>query len=353
VSRFVIHALAAIILGGSLALAYFAPQRYEPLMEEDRAVEWATVLLYLAAGMVRAHHAVRTRRVFDGLVALFCIFVAGEEISWGQRLIGYTPPAAFLEHNTQQEANLHNFGEVFGRPKWMLVVALAGYGLVLPALALLAPARRLLGRVGATAPGATFAPWFGAAVALLIWYPVTFTGEWVELLSGWLFLCSSPLPTHFATAFAVAAVPLSLAMTSVSAARRGGGTDGPDLACARAEVAALLEDLVRGGATNPELHMMHSVHKRVWGSVTAGFVDGDLLGRFRAAPCAGSTPESLAERRRYAVDPWGTAYWMLVTRDSESGEQRVVVYSFGPNRRRDGEPGATTGDDVQVEGVRW
>jgi hypothetical protein len=164
----VVHVVAAVIALGSLALAYFAPERYEPLMEEDRAVEWATVLLFLAAGVVRGYHAVVTRRVFDGLVALFCIFVAGEEISWGQRLIGYTPPAAFLEHNTQQEANLHNFAEVFGRPKWMLVVALGGYGLLLPALTRLTPARRLLGRVGATAPGLAVVPWFAAAIALLI-----------------------------------------------------------------------------------------------------------------------------------------------------------------------------------------
>jgi hypothetical protein len=350
VKRLVVHVIAGLIVGAALALAYFAPERYDPLMEEDRAVEWATVALYLAAAIVRGYHAVQSRRIFDGLVALFCLFVAGEEISWGQRLIGYIPPAAFLEHNTQQETNIHNFADVFGRPKWMLILALAGFGLLLPALArATSTTRRLLERAGATAPAPAFVPWFLAAVALLIWYPVTFTGEWVELLSGWLFLASAPLSIRAATAVAIASVPLSLAMTSISAARSGSRADGREVACARAEVAALLADLVEGGAATEDLATMSSVHKRVWGSVASGYVDDSGLRRFRATPCEGGSLGSLAPRRRYAVDPWGTAYWMHVTRDPESDEQRFVVYSFGPNRRRDGEPGETTGDDVAAQ----
>jgi hypothetical protein len=43
---------------------------------------------------------------------------------------------------------------------------------------------------------------------------------------------------------------------------------------------------------------------------------------------------------------------MEVTRNDESDEQRVVVYSFGPNRRRDGEPGEASGDDIPAVGVK-
>lgn len=348
--RALTHVVAAAIIVAAVALAHFAPERYEPLMQEDRAVEWATVMLFLAAGIVRSYHAIRTRRVFDGLVGLFCLFVAGEEISWGQRLIGYTPAGVFLEHNTQQEANLHNFADIFGRPKWMLIMSLAGYGLLLPVSARAVPTRRLLEKVGATAPPVAVAPWFLSAIALLIWYPVTFTGEWVELLAGWLFLASAPLPPRITAMTAAAALPAALAMTWVSAARRP--ADSAQVTCARAEASALVDDIVRGHAATPDLDQMGSIHKRVWGSVTAGFIDDPLLRRFRATSCPGDDAGgSRVARRRYVVDPWGIAYWVAVTADDESGGRRVVVYSFGPNRRRDGEPGATTGDDVHAEGV--
>jgi hypothetical protein len=232
VKRSLVHVLAATIVLGALALARFAPDRYDPLMEEDRAVEWATVVFFLAAGITRSYQAIRTRRGFDALVALFCLFVAGEEVSWGQRLIGYTPPGVFLEHNTQQEANLHNFADIFGRPKWMLIMALAGYGLLLPALARVAPARRPLEKLGATAPPVAVVPWFLAAIALLIWYPVTFTGEWVELLAGWLFLAAAPVSPRATAITAAAALPAALVMTWVSAVRRPG--DSSQVACAAA-----------------------------------------------------------------------------------------------------------------------
>ena len=40
--------------------------------------------------------------------ALLFFFAAGEEISWGQRLIGWDSGDFFLEHNAQEETNLHN-----------------------------------------------------------------------------------------------------------------------------------------------------------------------------------------------------------------------------------------------------
>jgi hypothetical protein len=350
VTRSLVHVVAALIILGALALAHVTPERYDALMEEDRAVEWATVVLFLAAGVVRSYRAIRTRRVFDALVGLFCLFVAGEEISWGQRLIGYTPPGVFLEHNTQQEANVHNFADIFGRPKWMLIMALAGYGLLLPAVSRAGAARRLLDRIGATAAPVVVAPWFLAAITLLIWYPVTFTGEWVELLAGWLFLATAQLSPRPTAMTAAVALPVALAMTWVSAARRPGGSS--QVMCARGEASALVDDIVRGHAATPDLDQMGSIHKRVWGSVTAGFIDDSLLRQFRATSCPGDgAGGSASERRHYVVDPWGTAYWIAVTREDESGVRRVVVYSFGPNRRRDGEPGATTGDDVHAEGV--
>jgi hypothetical protein len=60
--------------------------------------------------------------------------------------------------------------------------------------------------------------------------------------------------------------------------------------------------------------------------------------------CAG-TDVAAANRRRFAVDPWGTAYWLFADKNA-SNPPELVVYSFGPNRRRDGEAGVAGGDDI-------
>lgn len=36
------------------------------------------------------------------------IFFAGEDLNWGQHYIGWTPPDYFLEHNREEETNIHN-----------------------------------------------------------------------------------------------------------------------------------------------------------------------------------------------------------------------------------------------------
>jgi hypothetical protein len=341
------YVLAAAWVCGIFAFAYYAPERYEAAMQEDRPVEWATVVLFLAAAAVRLRAAVRQRHAFDFLVALFCVFVAGEEFSWGQRLVGFTPPDAFLERNTQQEFNVHNFADVFGRPKWVLMMALTGYGLVLPALWLVRPIRRLMERVGAAAPPLVLAPLFAAAIGLLYWYPFTFTGEWVEALAGTLFLATAPISLRsFGGLLAVTPV-VAFAMTAVSAMRRA--ADPALVACATAETRALLTAVADSNAATEDLSSGGSVHKRVWTAVQEEYLDPSALDALMSVACRGEDSEDRASRRRYAVDPWGTAYWIDTNRP-RGGVRPVVIYSFGPNRRRDGEPGMTTGDDVTARG---
>jgi hypothetical protein len=338
-SRTAGHLVAFAWIGLMLASARLAPDRYWDAMQEDRVVEWWTALLFLTAGVIALQRAFSQRRIGDALVALFCMFVAGEELSWGQRLIGYTPPAAFLEHNTQQELNLHNFRDVLGRPKWLLAGILAGYGLLLPAVARTRSGRRIMDTVRLTAPPLRAAPWFAAAIALLAWYPVEFTGEWVETLAGGLFLATLGGGAGTTTTTATLGLAAAAALSLVSARRAAS----PELlVCARDEVRALSAELASNATAR--LRRMRRVHKRVWTAVQDGYVGGDAPRALRAASCRG-TDVTAANRRRFLVDPWGTAYWLVV--DNKAGETReLVVYSFGPNRRRDGEAGLGGGDDI-------
>lgn len=345
-----LHVAIAAWVVGMLLFARRAPDRYAAAMQEDRVVEWWTMLLYVPAAIVQLRRAIRGRRAFDVLVGLFFVFVAGEEISWGQRLLGFTPPAPFLAHNTQQEFNLHNFASVFGRPKWILAFVLLSYGLLLPVVARMDWGRRLTRRLGATPPPLALAPWFVAAVALLVWYPVEFTGEWVECLAGALFLASLGLSATSLLRNAAATFGAACVLTAYSAHT---GSDDPDrVACARAETQALLADVTAGGATESLLNG-RGIHKRVWTAGEDGYLALDRTPSFRATSCSGAAGVDAAARRRYTVDPWGTAYWIKTARRSGGG-RRILVYSFGPNRERDGDEGdtgPTREDDVVAEGI--
>lgn len=61
--------------------------------------------------------------------------VAGEEISWGQRLFGFPTPAQLQEINYQGEANLHNIVALDNLVKFTHIGA-GLYGTMLPLLAL-------------------------------------------------------------------------------------------------------------------------------------------------------------------------------------------------------------------------
>jgi hypothetical protein len=321
------HLLFGLWIAGLLALSYLAPEFYYALLQEDRFVEWLTATVFLAAGILRLRAAWQTRRVFDALIGLFCVFVGGEEFSWGQRLLGFTPPDVFLEHNTQQELTLHNFADIFGKPKGVLILALLGYGVVLPAARRFGM-YRILDRIGASAPHTAFSPWFLASAVLLVWYPAELTGEWVETLAASLFLAAAP-PLQRARWFAGAAA-FAVLLTLISA--RGISRSPHAVQCARAEAQAVLHDIE--AVLDADADLFHtSVHKRLYSAIEAGYLP-DVLINYESARCAGETGDVIDTRRRYGLDPWGMAYWVRSKRDA-AGHRVITVYSFGPNRKRD------------------
>ena len=150
------RALAAnvLLLGFLGAFAWLEasyPDLYYRSVQEDQALEWASFWSFFVAGGVFAVAAWRQHRRVGALpwflvgLALFCVFVAMEEISWGQRVFGHRPPDYFLAENYQQELNLHNLASTDLR---LLVFRgiILGYGVFLPIIALVPVARRLLDR---------------------------------------------------------------------------------------------------------------------------------------------------------------------------------------------------------------
>jgi len=132
--------LLAIPFAGAalVALASLRPGLYNALVREDSVLECLQVAGYVAAVGLSAVVALRLERarrrplaVLFGLLALGCLFAAGEEVSWGQRLFGFGTPDEVAAVNNQDELNLHDVVEVQG--KFNLLLALASlYGLASP-----------------------------------------------------------------------------------------------------------------------------------------------------------------------------------------------------------------------------
>lgn len=87
---------------------------------EDSAVESLQALVYILAGSIQLMIVMRpsevrsTRRFFHVMLSVLFFVVALEEISWGQRFIGWETPEFLRELNLQGETNIHNIhGSVF------------------------------------------------------------------------------------------------------------------------------------------------------------------------------------------------------------------------------------------------
>jgi hypothetical protein len=197
-----IGAVAAVLA----AVAVAAPRTFHAWMQEDAWAEWAT---FAAFSLACVRWSMRARavdaptsleraleRAALASVALFCVFVAGEEISWAQRLLGFRPPDVFLEQNFQQELNVHNFLKGKEAAGFKLdsryLVALIGiaYGGVVPLIARGIGAGPLA-RLFVVRPDPWLSPIFLGIAIVEITYPVPLTGEAAELVLGLAFLAAA------------------------------------------------------------------------------------------------------------------------------------------------------------------
>jgi hypothetical protein len=72
-------------------------------------------------------------KIWIGLGALGCLYIAGEEISWGQWFFHWSTPEVWQAVNDQGETNLHNISSWFDqKPRLLLEIGVVTGGLVLP-----------------------------------------------------------------------------------------------------------------------------------------------------------------------------------------------------------------------------
>ena len=129
-------ALALLLLG------QFAPRFYTHWIgSEDRGLlELSHVVVPLASMLLALRilfmPQLREARALYGLVALIaiaCLYIAGEEASWGQHYLGWATPEGWQAVNDQGETNLHNISSWFDqKPRSLLEIAIVIGGIRVP-----------------------------------------------------------------------------------------------------------------------------------------------------------------------------------------------------------------------------
>jgi hypothetical protein len=200
VSATLARAVFWIPLLGAIALIptrVFADPVYRYLLAEDGPIEWLSFACFAIAALAAALSASRFAKSGDSVLALACgigtvalAFVAGEEISWGQRIFGFSTPDELLSVNKQGELTLHNVATV-QHVMHAAMLLVGAWGTLMPVLA---PAAWRGSRLGALldlfVPPFFLVGSFGLVFAYrllryTIWIPsgysITRYAEWVEL----------------------------------------------------------------------------------------------------------------------------------------------------------------------------
>ena len=135
VLRFGMRYLLTVGVAGWLFLLWYKTWFALRLVKEDSLTEWMAFFLLVVSMVLWAWAAVRwprglgLTRVALAILALSGFVLAMEEISWGQRVLGFETPAGYAEINVQNETSLHNL-EGLQRVRHLALVVFGVAGLV-------------------------------------------------------------------------------------------------------------------------------------------------------------------------------------------------------------------------------
>lgn len=108
---------------------------FKEIVKEDKLIEYSQFLVLalgaitsLKYGKVFWEKNLRNLSIIVCLIGLGLLVVAGDEISWGQRILGIQTPAEIVELNRQEEITIHNLYTV----EWLVgasYLSLSHFGL--------------------------------------------------------------------------------------------------------------------------------------------------------------------------------------------------------------------------------
>jgi len=106
--RYYLIAIAAVVIVSYSVFFVLDKDSLVALGREDSIYEWLAALLFLAGSVLSFITFRRTRNYYFLLFSIALLLGAGEEISWGQRIIGFETPPLIAKINVQKECTLHN-----------------------------------------------------------------------------------------------------------------------------------------------------------------------------------------------------------------------------------------------------
>lgn len=204
-----------LAISALLPLLRLSPGAFRAILREDGPIEALTALLFLVAFLAGGRAAIRllkkgyrSQGILYVLFAFIMFFCAGEEVSWGQRFLGFETPEAIEAVNDQGELTLHNIGDSLDVFKFvMLLGGAAG------AVAYIANEKLLIQRFWEHADYLLIPPFFVSSAFFLmfafrlfryIFVPefnttVTRYGEWIEFCFAYGFAVFALLVYRYVT----------------------------------------------------------------------------------------------------------------------------------------------------------
>jgi len=151
-SKVIPVALALMVTGSYSVYLFFSENTVANLGKEDHFFEWLTAVCLFIASLLFLKTALSKKNIYSFFMSAILFVGAGEEISWGQRIIDFQTPQSLKVMNVQNEFNLHNLSvfntENFDKTRkkgwtrlleinFLFRVFCMGYGIVIPLFALL------------------------------------------------------------------------------------------------------------------------------------------------------------------------------------------------------------------------
>lgn len=127
--------LAFAIFALALTISIWPFNIFMELVKEDGPVEYIQAFSFFISGVLSLIISYTLLKKFELkfiailylVFALGLIFIAGDEISWGQRLFNFTPPEIIAEDNNQNELTIHNLSAFEGSvQKGYILIGLYG-----------------------------------------------------------------------------------------------------------------------------------------------------------------------------------------------------------------------------------
>lgn len=133
----IIYLLLPLIIIFCYVLFLFFPTRLHPIIKEDGIFESLQFIFYFISLIFSfktflyfkkiPKHKIHT--LFFLLLSIGLFFIAGEEISWGQRIIGFQTPENYAVINAQKETTLHNLNSIQNSFLHLSFIGVGLYGL--------------------------------------------------------------------------------------------------------------------------------------------------------------------------------------------------------------------------------